>query len=356
MHEGDADAAMQPLEFGLQDLLQLDVERAESGSSSSSSLGREIIERASATRCCSPPDSWRGKRARYSGFRCMRSAISRTLRAISSAVARAQLQRKADILRDRHVRETAPASGTPCWSAARTAGTSAMSWPSIAIRPLSGLSKPAICFSSVVLPQPDGPTSATNSPRSTLRLTPFSACAAPYCFLHIDDVEDRVLPHAPCSVPRCERTIVTTLSPVIPRLEPGSTQSPANCSSSPRSRLGDGKVKRCDDAECHSRYRASYCAAASSSDQIASISSMLGAMRCIWLVVVGVPHVVHLQDVSSPRRCIALSTALLVTTLEVVSSSDRMCPAFLGDHVLEQLLARARAGRFPSGSRSPRPR
>ena len=98
------------------------------------------------------------------------------------------------------------------------AGTPAMSWPSIAIRPLSGFSKPAICFSSVVLPQPDGPTSATNSPRSTLRLTPFSANAAPSLLFHIDNVEDRVLPHAPCSAPRCKRTIDTTLSPVIPRL------------------------------------------------------------------------------------------------------------------------------------------
>ena len=33
---------------------------AESGSSSNSSLGYETMERASATRCCSPPDSWRG--------------------------------------------------------------------------------------------------------------------------------------------------------------------------------------------------------------------------------------------------------------------------------------------------------
>src|SRR5215210_612739 len=37
--------------------------------------------------------------------------------------------------------------------------------PVLLTRPLSGLSKPASRLSSVVLPQPDGPTMATNSPR-----------------------------------------------------------------------------------------------------------------------------------------------------------------------------------------------
>ena len=42
-------------------------------------------------------------------------------------------------------------------------GTAAMSWPSIRILPAVGVSNPASIRSSVVLPQPDGPSSAKNS-------------------------------------------------------------------------------------------------------------------------------------------------------------------------------------------------
>src|SRR5512133_2086596 len=45
-----------------------------------------------------------------------------------------------------------------------------MSAPLIAIRPLVGVSKPAIMRRVVVLPQPLGPRKETNSPRSTSRL------------------------------------------------------------------------------------------------------------------------------------------------------------------------------------------
>ncbi len=42
--------------------------------------------------------------------------------------------------------------------------TLAMSWPSIEMLPSVGDSKPEIIRSSVVLPQPEGPSSAKNSP------------------------------------------------------------------------------------------------------------------------------------------------------------------------------------------------
>ena len=45
----------------------------------------------------------------------------------------------------------------------RLGGTPAMSSPSIRIRPALAVSKPASRRSSVVLPQPDGPSSAKNS-------------------------------------------------------------------------------------------------------------------------------------------------------------------------------------------------
>ena len=55
------------------------------------------------------------------------------------------------------------------------AGTPAMSSPSMRIVPEVVSSKPATCFRSVVLPQPEGPTRAMNSPCRTSSDTPFSA-------------------------------------------------------------------------------------------------------------------------------------------------------------------------------------
>src|SRR5260370_42047967 len=49
-------------------------------------------------------------------------------------------------------------------TARRWGGTDARSWPSSSTRPASGISKPASKRSSVVLPQPEGPRSAKNSP------------------------------------------------------------------------------------------------------------------------------------------------------------------------------------------------
>ena len=50
-----------------------------------------------------------------------------------------------------------------------------MSWPSTVTVPSSGVSSPASSESSVDLPLPDGPTTATNSPRATERLASRSA-------------------------------------------------------------------------------------------------------------------------------------------------------------------------------------
>ena len=43
----------------------------------------------------------------------------------------------------------------------------------------SGCSNPAIIFISVDLPQPEGPTMATNSPSPTVKLTSSTTCSAP---------------------------------------------------------------------------------------------------------------------------------------------------------------------------------
>ena len=64
---------------------------------------------------------------------------------------------------------------------------------SSSIVPASGASKPAIRRSSVVLPQPDGPSSATNSPRSTQSCASSTAWTAPKRF---DTPWQQIIPHA----------------------------------------------------------------------------------------------------------------------------------------------------------------
>src|SRR5258705_11483704 len=59
----------------------------------------------------------------------------------------------------------------PRFSAARLV----MTFPSKLIVPESGVSRPAIILSVVVLPQPEGPSSPKNSPRSTSSETPATA-------------------------------------------------------------------------------------------------------------------------------------------------------------------------------------
>src|SRR5579862_5548023 len=57
------------------------------------------------------------------------------------------------------------------------------STPSIRTAPRSGRSKPAMMFSKVDLPQPEGPTIATNSPSRTSRLTRSMTGSAPKLLL-----------------------------------------------------------------------------------------------------------------------------------------------------------------------------
>src|SRR5262245_21655830 len=65
----------------------------------------------------------------------------------------------------------------------RYAGTSVIRRPAMAISPLSGIRKPATRLSSVVLPQPDGPSSVISSPRRTISDTSSSAVILPKRFV-----------------------------------------------------------------------------------------------------------------------------------------------------------------------------
>jgi hypothetical protein len=57
--------------------------------------------------------------------------------------------------------------------------TASKSLPSRVIAPALGSTKPAIICSVVVLPQPEGPSSDRNSPRSTLSESPSRAIVSP---------------------------------------------------------------------------------------------------------------------------------------------------------------------------------
>ncbi len=65
------------------------------------------------------------------------------------------------------------------WATISYAGRPASSAPSSAMRPARGAMSPEIARSSVVLPAPLGPTTATASPWATRRLTSQSAVNAP---------------------------------------------------------------------------------------------------------------------------------------------------------------------------------
>ena len=61
----------------------------------------------------------------------------------------------------------------------RSGGSAVMSRPASRMRPLRKGAKPEIARSSVVLPQPDEPSRATNSPGATSSETPLSTSVAP---------------------------------------------------------------------------------------------------------------------------------------------------------------------------------
>ena len=142
--------------------------RLEKGSSSSSSRGLGASARASAMRCCWPPDSWCGARL---------AACARPTRSSTSCVRWRRCARAAGggcrsrRWPPRSGAGTARSPGTPCRCAAPRA-TDARRWrrrPAprrrCAMRPAASRSRPATARSSEVLPQPEGPISTPISPR-----------------------------------------------------------------------------------------------------------------------------------------------------------------------------------------------
>src|SRR5262245_2208198 len=69
----------------------------------------------------------------------------------------------------------------PCWEMTMPLALGPLRGaPSTTTRPVSGRSNPAMMFINVDLPQPEGPTIATNSPSSTLKSMPPMTCRGPW--------------------------------------------------------------------------------------------------------------------------------------------------------------------------------
>src|SRR5215216_6758928 len=150
--------------------------RAPRGSSRSRARGRLTRARARATRCCWPPESWRGRR-RSRPPSSTRARASATRRAISSLATFLRRRPKATFSKTSMWGKSAY-----CWktmlTSRRKGGTPTMSRPCSRIWPLVGSSKPAIMRRVVVLPQPDGPSREKNSPSANSFSTAASSFAA----------------------------------------------------------------------------------------------------------------------------------------------------------------------------------
>ncbi len=83
--------------------------------------------------------------------------------------ARLYLEAEGDVLEHRHVAEQGHSAETRIRPLRSRIGHSVASRPSNRTWPLSGVSRPAMMRSSVVLPQPEGPRSAISAPVGTSR-------------------------------------------------------------------------------------------------------------------------------------------------------------------------------------------
>src|SRR6266540_728886 len=135
---------------------------APNGSSISTTLGSDTSTRHSATRCCIPPDSSRGRADWKPSSPTISNSSSARLRWNSRSCRKISIGSSTFFSTVRHGNSSGVWNIIPTDRRGCSTGT-----PSTAIRPELGSSRPAIIFSSVDLPQPLGPTSDTNSPGRT---------------------------------------------------------------------------------------------------------------------------------------------------------------------------------------------
>ena len=146
------------------------------GSSSRSTLGCTTSARATATRCCSPPESCVGRWAARSERPTSPSAGEHATATLARRDARVH-ERQLDVAIGRSSAAAGCRPGRRSRSArpGRARGASRRASPSPRRRACTsrtdGRSRQPRMPSRVVLPEPDGPMIATNSPSRTTRLT-----------------------------------------------------------------------------------------------------------------------------------------------------------------------------------------
>ena len=156
---------------------------AEVGSSNSMIFGFMHSDRAMATRCCWPPESWPGYLAACSGI----FTRSRYCMAVSSASARGTLRTQIGA-RARFSRMVRCGNRLKCWKHMPTSRricsiclrSLVSSTPSTMIWPRWCSSRRLIQRIKVDLPDPDGPQMTIRSPDETLRLMSLSTWNSPY--------------------------------------------------------------------------------------------------------------------------------------------------------------------------------
>ena len=147
---------------------------APKGSSSSRISAPVFKSRASATRCCMPPESWLGKEKTKSFNPTM---LSSSIASSSSAFVGL---RTISVGRRTFSSEVRQSSSVAFWNISPTSrrGPFTGSPCTVSVPAVRSIS-PATMRNSVDLPHPDGPTSETKSPFGMSKLAPSSATTAP---------------------------------------------------------------------------------------------------------------------------------------------------------------------------------
>ena len=137
------------------------------GSSASTIAGRPTSARAIATRCRCPPDSWVGRAcSRWPSPTAASASAARSRRCLRHPGVEqpvGDVVQHGGVLGEEELLEHEPDPGGP-QRGQLPVGQPATSRPVICTVPALGRSRVPIRCSSVVLPDPDGPTTATSSP------------------------------------------------------------------------------------------------------------------------------------------------------------------------------------------------
>ena len=144
--------------------------RLDSGSSNRNTAGWQAIARASATRCCWPPESWPGRRSSSASRPSPRADLARP-RASRSAAAAADPQRVGDVVARPSCAGTARSPGTPSRRRARRAAARVTSRSPMRTVP-AGRRSPGRrwCAAAWSCRSRTGPSSAKNSPSAIVEV------------------------------------------------------------------------------------------------------------------------------------------------------------------------------------------